>query len=426
MIGVIADDVTGATDVAAALSRAGLRTMLALSLDLDGEKADADAVVIGLKTRSIDPAEAVSQSLAALEALKRMGVARFYLKYCSTFDSTPGGNIGPVTEALARQLGTDLVVTTPAAPLHGRTVYQGHLFVGADPLHETHMREHPITPMRDSSLPRLLEPQVTGPVAIVALQTVRVGVGAVAADIASASAAGVRHLVADAVDETDLDAIAAAVHDAPLSAGSAGLIGAIARRSANPDRRLGAPGDGPTALIAGSCSRRTLEQITRFREAGGDAFRLVAEPGTSAAGLAADALAWWDARPDGASALIYSSRPSTQRDPRVPDAGELYEKAAGLIALGLADRGLRRMLIAGGETSGEVVKALGTRTAIVGQEAAAGVPWIHDVRRDLHLALKSGNFGGPDLFADIAFPHRGAGEPAAVAPRSSQEGELIR
>lgn len=400
MIGVIADDVTGATDVAAAIRRAGLRTMLALSPDIDGGAIDADAVVVGLKTRSIDRDDAVAQSLAALEVLQGLGATRFYFKYCSTFDSTPQGNIGPVTEALAARLGSEIVISTPAAPLHGRTVSQGDLLVNGIPLQETHMREHPITPMRDSSVPRLLGAQVTGRVASLPVQTIRAG--DLVDEIAASARAGVDHLIADAIEEADLDAIAAAVHDAPLTAGSAGLIGAIARRGAPSDPDLPALPTGSTAIIAGSCSQRTLEQIDCFRAAGGSAFALVAEPGTTPEDLAAATLDWWDERREGESGLVYSSRPAEQRDPRVPDAGTLYEKAAGLIALGLADRGVRRLLIAGGETSGEVVKALGTRIATVGREAAAGVPWIHDQDRDLHLALKSGNFGGQELFVDVA------------------------
>lgn len=404
MIGVIADDVTGATDVAAALSRSGLRTLLSLTAEV-GEHvtvADADAVVIGLKTRSIAVPDALDQSLAALAALRQVGANRFYLKYCSTFDSTSEGNIGPVTEALAAQLDVGIVVTTPAAPLHGRTVYRGHLFVGDTPLHETHMRVHPVTPMRDSSVPRLLALQVRGAVGLLPLETVRDGGDAIRAAVIAAEASGNRHLVVDSVAEADLAAVAEAVEDALLVAGSAGLIGAIGLRRRVPDKVMNAPPAGRTAILAGSCSTRTLEQIARFRESGGASYQLVAEPGESAADLAADALAWWDERPDDASALIYSSSPAQERNSRIPNAGELYERAAGLIATQLAERGLRRMLIAGGETSGEVVRALGTGTVVVGEEVALGAPWIHDVERDLHLVLKSGNFGAPDLFVDVA------------------------
>ncbi|RZU66854.1 uncharacterized protein YgbK (DUF1537 family) [Microterricola gilva] len=401
MIGVIADDVTGATDVAAALSRSGLRTLLSLTADIGEGAGDADAIVIGLKTRSIAVQDAVAQSLAALAALQRLGADRFYLKYCSTFDSTAEGNIGPVTEALAAELGAGIVVTTPAAPLHGRTVYRGHLFVGDALLHETHMREHPVTPMRDSSVPRLLAPQVTGTVDLLPLETVRDGAESVRAGIAAAAASGIAHLVVDAVIEADLAVIAEAVDGDVLVAGSAGLIGAIALRRPASDRVVAGPPSGRTAILAGSCSRRTLEQIARFRASGGEAFQLVAEPGESASELAESALAWWDAQPADASALIYSSSPAEERDAS-RDLGALYEQTAGLIATQLADRGLHRMLIAGGETSGEVVKALGTRTAVVGEEAALGAPWIHDTDRDLHLVLKSGNFGDPDLFVDVA------------------------
>jgi uncharacterized protein YgbK (DUF1537 family) len=404
MIGVIADDVTGATDVAAALSRAGLRTLLSLTTDLgdDAAKADADAIVIGLKTRSIPVPDATAQSLGALSALQQAGADRFYLKYCSTFDSTAGGNIGPVTEALAEQVGAAIVVTTPAAPLHGRTVYRGHLFVGDALLNETHMREHPVTPMLDSSVPRLLEPQVSGAVDLLPLEVVRDGSEAIRSAVAAAEESGVAHLVVDSVSEADLAVVAEAVQDAPLVAGSAGLIGAIALRRRGTDRAATRPPAGPTAILAGSCSRRTLEQIARFHDSGGDSYQLVAHPGDSAADLAAGALEWWDERADAASALIYSSSPAEERDVRIPDAGALYEETAGLIATQLADRGLQRMLIAGGETSGEVIKALGTKVAVVGDEAAVGVPWIHDAKRDLHLVLKSGNFGEADFFVDVA------------------------
>jgi len=402
-IGVIADDVTGATDVAAAFSRAGLRTLLALTAEVDADATDADAIVVGLKTRSIAVADAVAQSLDALRALQQGGADTFYLKYCSTFDSTPEGNIGPVVEALAEALGATVVVTTPAAPLHGRTVYQGHLFVGGRLLNETHMRTHPVTPMRDSSVPRLLEPQVQGSVRTLPRETVQDGVDAVRAAVTAAAAEpAMVHLVADAIEESELATLAEAVEGLALVAGSAGLIGAIAQRREPQGGRIPSTPAGRTAILAGSCSARTLEQVERFRRSGGAAHRLVAGPGDTAEGLAAAALAWWAGQPDDASAMIYSSSPAEERDPRVPDAGTLYEQAAGLIAHELVDRGVGRLLIAGGETSGEVVRALGLRTALVGEEAALGAPWIHDPARDLHLVLKSGNFGEPELFVDVA------------------------
>lgn len=402
MIGVIADDVTGATDVAAALSRAGLRTMLVLTTDIDETAADADAVVIGLKTRSMPIGAAVERSTAALSLLQRLGADRFYVKYCSTFDSTDEGNIGPITEALAARLGVATVVTTPAAPLHGRTVYQGHLFVGDTPLHETHMRDHPVTPMRDSSVLRLLAPQVTGPVTLLPLQSVRAGAAEVRKQLRTAEEAGYRHVVVDAVEEGDLATIAEAVDGTALLAGSAGLIEAIARRSPRTVRRIPGTSAGRTAIIAGSCSSRTLEQIARFQDAGGRSYRLIVGADESADALAARALDWWDDQPGDDSALIYSSSPAGER--AGPDAGhgQLYEAAAGLIARQLADRGLRRMLIAGGETSGQVISSLGTEVAVVGEEAALGAPWIHDLTRGLQLVLKSGNFGSPELFVEIA------------------------
>lgn len=402
MIGIIADDMTGATDVAAALSRAGLRTLLSL----DGSAEDAsgfDAVIIGLKTRSVPVAEAVAHTLAALNTLQGCGATRFYFKYCSTFDSTPEGNIGPVTEALAEELSVGTVVTTPAAPLHGRTVYRGHLFVGDALLAETHMRDHPVTPMRDSSVVRLLEPQVRGQVELLPLSAVRSGAGRVRDLITTAASSRPLHLVADADSEQDLAVLAEALNDAVLTAGSAGLIGAIARQK-HPSGSATAPlpPTGRTALIAGSCSMRTLEQIARFEEAGHPSYRVVANEGDTAHALAAHALEWWDRQADDASALVYSSSPISERTAPDSALSEMYEETAGLVAAGLAERGIRRMLIAGGETSGQVIHALGIRSAEVGAEAALGAPWIKDLERDLHLVLKSGNFGEPELFVEVA------------------------
>ncbi|SJN38593.1 hypothetical protein FM104_10210 [Microbacterium esteraromaticum] len=401
MIGVIADDVTGATDVAAALSREGLRTLLALNAETP-VTGDADAVVIGLKTRSIPADDAIEASLVALRTLRNAGATRFYFKYCSTFDSTDEGNIGPVTEALAQALGVSTVVTTPAAPVHGRTVNDGNLYVFDVPLHETHMAHHPITPMRDSNLSRLLTPQVQGAVTTLPLSAVREGAALAHAMIASAESAGVAHVIADAVDAADLAVIAEAVDTAVLTAGSAGLIGAIAARQVPSGRTVSAPPAGRTAIIAGSCSRRTLEQIAAFQESGGSSHRVVAEAGQTASELADAALTWWDEQPADSSALIYSSSSAEERDDELPEAGELYEQVAGIVAHGLAQRGVQRMVVAGGETSGAVIRELGTTVAVVGDEAAVGAPWVHDVARGVHLVLKSGNFGDVDLFTSVA------------------------
>ncbi|GAA1421164.1 3-oxo-tetronate kinase [Agrococcus citreus] len=401
MIGVIADDVTGATDVAAALSREGLRTLLAFDAELPVTE-EADAVVMGLKTRSIPAADAVVTSMAALRTLRDAGATRFYFKYCSTFDSTDEGNIGPVTEALAQALGVSTVVTTPAAPIHGRTVKDGHLYVSGVPLHQTHMAHHPITPMRDSNLVSLLTPQVHGTVTTLPHSEVHTGVAVVRAAIAAAESAGVVHVIADAVDAADLAIIAEAADSAVLTAGSAGLIGAIGRRQRASGRTAPAPPAARTAIIAGSCSRRTLEQIASFQASGAPSHRVVPEPGQTAAELAEAALTWWDAQPDVTSAMIYSSSSPEERNGELPAVGELYEQVAGLVARGLAHRGVRRMLVAGGETSGAVIRELGTTVAVVGEEAAVGVPWIHDTAHGVHLVLKSGNFGDVDMFTSVA------------------------
>lgn len=403
MIGVIADDVTGATDVAAALSRAGLRTVLALTADVPEDAAAAsDAIVVGLKTRSIPAPDAVAESLRALRGLQAAGANRFYFKYCSTFDSTPAGNIGPVVEALADALGVGVVVTTPAAPIHGRTVAGGELFVDGVPLNETHMAQHPITPMRDASLVRLLAPQVAGEVDVLPLEVVRSGPANVRDAITSASRRGARHVIADAVLADDLGVIAESIEGALLAAGSAGLIASLAEREPASGHTIVVAPPGRTAIIAGSCSKRTLEQISAFVEAGGSSYRIVAQPGDTAAALAEAALAWWSELPSDESALVYSSSAAEDRDPNMPEAGELYEDVAGILARGMAARGVQRMLVAGGETSGAVIRELGATTAVVGAEAAVGAPWIHDAANDVYLVLKSGNFGDTDFFVDVA------------------------
>ncbi|MDH6196848.1 uncharacterized protein YgbK (DUF1537 family) [Mycobacterium frederiksbergense] len=403
MIGILADDVTGATDVAAAVRRCGARTLLAFTAELDDFRADTDVVVIGLKTRTLPVTQAVQQSLAALETLQRIGADRFYLKYCSTFDSTAQGNIGPITDAIADRLGSGLVVTTPSAPDHGRTVYCGHLFVDDTPLDETHMREHPLTPMTDSSVVRLLQAQTSHPVGLLALSTVRSGTRAVRRAMEAAERNGIRHLVADATERADLETIAAALSDAELVGGSAGLAEMITSRNEHSDGSADFDVDtlAAGAIIAGSCSARTLSQIAAFIAAGGRHYRLDTSLSREPELLAEAALRWFDGQP-ARPVLIHSSQSVDQRH-QDSIVSEVYEAAAGLIARGLLDRSVKKFLVAGGETSGAVIAALDIRATTVGAEAAPGVPWIRDTARGIDLILKSGNFGGPTFFTDT-FP----------------------
>ncbi|MFJ2770912.1 3-oxo-tetronate kinase [Streptomyces sp. NPDC087300] len=425
MLGVIADDVTGASDVALALRESGLRTVLYFGVPDAGVAPPGghEAVVVALKSRMAPPGEAVAESLAALRRLREHGVEQVYFKFCSTFDSTARGNIGPVIDALADALDAPTVLLTPSSPQHGRTQYEGQLFVNGVPLAESPMRDHPVTPMTDSSLPRLLRAQTDRRVGLLRWDTVRAGTDAVRAEVAAAAGRGDRHLLADALTEEDLRTLGRVAARAPLAAGAAGLAGGLARAVAGDapeayedDDPLA---DWPAAVLCGSCSARTLEQLDALRALGRPLLRLdpVAEPDPAA--LAEHSLAWHDALPTDparGAPVFHSSVPPAQlrviQEALGSDrAAAVLEEATGLIAVGLVARGVRRVIAAGGETSGAVVAALGVTGGWIGRAAAPGVPWIRPTSgTPAALLLKSGNFGGPDLLAVASAP------PPAVTP----------
>ncbi|MGW2231434.1 3-oxo-tetronate kinase [Streptomyces formicae] len=427
MLGVIADDVTGAGDVALALRESGLRTVLYFGVpgaDV-APPGEHEAVVVALKSRMARPDSAVEESLAALRRLREHGVRQVYFKFCSTFDSTAKGNIGPVLDALADALDVPTVLLTPSSPRHGRTQYEGHLFVNGVPLAESPMRDHPLTPMRDSSLPRLLRAQTERHVGLVRWDTVRAGTEAVRAAIADALGRGDRYLLADALTEDDLRTLGRAAADAPLTAGAAGLAAGLAHAVADEAPDADEDGDPldcwPAAVLCGSCSARTLEQLDALRALGRPVHRLdpVAEPDPAA--LAGRALDWYDTLPPAAplgAPVFHSSVPTSQlhviqQALGVERAATVLEEATGRIAVGLVARGVRRVIAAGGETSGAVVAALGVRGGWIGRAAAPGVPWIRPTSgTPAALLLKSGNFGGPDFLATASAP-----PPAATPPR---------
>ncbi|MFC8075616.1 3-oxo-tetronate kinase [Streptomyces sp. NPDC057307] len=427
-LGVIADDFTGATDVAVALRRAGLRTLLFFGVP-DGasegpptQLPQHDALVVALKSRMVPAADAVASSMAALEWLREQGAGQIYFKFCSTFDSTPRGNIGPVLDALAEATGAGPVPLTPSSPEHRRTQYQGCLFVDDVLLGESHMRDHPVTPMTDSYLPRLLRAQTREQVDLIGLGTVRRGPAAVRAALTDAAARGARYVLTDGIEESDLRTLGRAALDAPLVAGAAGLAAGLAYAYATGEKEPGDTGNadhtddssgdppgGPAVVLSGSCSRRTLEQLAALADAGRPMYYLDAVAAPDPVALADAALAWYDALPAGGGApVLYSSVAprqlrEVQRALGTERSAAVLEEATGLIASGLAGRGVLRLIAAGGETSGAVVAALGVTGARVGTEAARGVPWIHPLAgRPLALLLKSGNFGGPGLLTDVS------------------------
>lgn len=429
MIGVIADDFTGATDVAVAFRRPGLRTVILFGKPGDDTVLpDADAVVIGLKVRTVPVADAVVATRTALDWLRGHGADRIYFKFCSTFDSRPDGNIGPVADALADALHVPVVAVVPSTPEHCRTQYQGHLFVGTTLLSDSPMRHHPLTPMTDSFIPRVLAPQTTHQVGLLDHATVRAGTAVVRDGLEQLGADGVRYAVIDAVSDDDLSTIGSAVTGYGLVAGAAGLAAGLARALAESGVTIGRDpasadsdtvdpvGPGRAVALAGSCSARTLEQVDHMRRFE-PAFRLDAVATPDPERLAADALTWTDVQEPTAVPLIYSSIPPdelrrTQLALGADRASALLEDAMGFIARGLVRRGVRRIVVAGGETSASVVSAIGIDGGVIGHEAAPGVPWIYtfDVE-PLALLLKSGNFGDPELLVRAVR----TGEPQATA-----------
>ncbi|HTO46985.1 MAG TPA: 3-oxo-tetronate kinase [Burkholderiales bacterium] len=413
LLGCIADDFTGATDLASMLVRAGMRTVQTIGVPADARlAAGADAVVVALKSRTIAAAEAVSQSLAALAWLRSGGARQIYFKYCSTFDSTPAGNIGPVGDALLDALGADFTIACPAFPENGRTIYKGHLFVGDLLLADSPMKDHPLTPMRDSSLVRVLAGQTERTVGLVEHRTVRRGGDAIRARFDELRAKGTAYAVVDALADEDLMAIGAACADLALvTAGSGIALGlpqnffvAGLMQPRTDAARLAAAGGKP-AVLAGSCSAATREQVARMaRRHPAHALDPVAEP--DAARLAAKALsAIAPALEAGEPFLVYSTaEPSqvaaAQARLGAERAATLIEDALAIVAERLVASGVRRMVVAGGETSGAVVKALGVRALAIGPQIDPGVPWTASVGSEprIALALKSGNFGAPDFF----------------------------
>lgn len=405
LLGCIADDFTGASDLANTLAKGGMRTVQVIGAPGESETVDAEAAVIALKTRSIAAAHAVAQSLAALEWLLRRGSRQFVFKICSTFDSTPAGNIGPVAEALAARLGAQGVPVCPAFPAAGRTVYQGHLFVRDRLLSESGMEKHPLNPMTDPDIRRWLRRQTTEEVGHVSLAVVRRGAAALKAALASA---GVTLAIVDAVDEHDLALIGEACREAPLLVGGsgiaeglpanfrrAGMLGAAAPAFA------GASGRG--AILSGSCSPATREQIAVYA-ARAPALKIDVDALMEGRLDLGEIAAFADSTLD-ASPLIYSSAEPAEVA-RVQalygdkNVAEKLDAAFGEIARLLLDRGCQRLVVAGGETSGAVVSALGLRRLQVGPEIATGVPALTAEREPpLALALKSGNFGAPDFFS---------------------------
>lgn len=414
-LGCIADDYTGASDLANMLTRCGLRTVQTIGVpDVALALPDVDAVVVSLKSRSIEASRAVARSREADKWLRTRGAPHVLFKICSTFDSTDAGNIGPVMDALRADSGDAIVLVTPAFPGTGRTIYQGNLFVGSVPLNESPLKDHPLNPMHDSNLVRVLARQSKSKIGLVDLATVAKGADAIRARLSELAKQGISAAIIDAVFDPELEVIGQVALDHRLSVGASGIGLGLARglvasakvaaASVGADKR--AVG-GPVACLAGSCSQATLAQIAQA-EKSMPVLRLDPEKILAGGAEAERALGWAREHLGKGPILIASSSTPAQvaalqakhgRDA----AGHAIEQTMAAISEGLVAAGVRRLVIAGGETSGAVVDRLGIPAFLVGPEIAAGVPVLRCVgwgKGEAVLALKSGNFGGSDFFND--------------------------
>jgi uncharacterized protein YgbK (DUF1537 family) len=407
LLGCIADDFTGATDLANLLVRGGLRTVQTIGVPAAGTKIEADALVVALKSRTIAPQEAVEQSLAALEWLRAQGCRQFFFKYCSTFDSTDRGNIGPVAEALLDALKDDFTIACPAFPENGRTIFRGNLFVGDVLLNESGMENHPLTPMTDPNLVRVLGRQVKSKVGLIRYDTIAKGAEAVRERIAALRGEGVRLAIADAVSDSDLYVLGKACADLKLITGGSGIALGLPQnfgQLSDTGHAADLPAiEGRAVVLAGSASKATNAQVAEWR-AGKPGFRVDPMALSRGENVVEQAIAFAQEH-RGEPVLIYAtSTPdevkAVQKELGVEKAGHLVEAALAAIASGLRDLGVRKFVVAGGETSGAVVQALGVQSLRIGPQIDPGVPATQSIgEAPLALALKSGNFGGTDFFA---------------------------
>ena len=411
-IGVIADDFTGGTDIAGFMTQNGLAVTQFIGIPECGMAfEDPHCAVISLKSRSCPPQDAVRDSLAALAWLQQHGCTRFFFKYCSTFDSSAKGNIGPVTDALMKQLGQSITVLAPGLPVNGRTVYCGNLFVNNVPLHESGMRNHPVTPMRDANLMRLMDAQAQGTTASIPYPVMEQGPESVRKALALAEKEGFRYAVPDTVNNAHLDTLAEAVEAMPLVTGGSGLGAALAGRAArklglgnSPHTKTGMPPGGRCVVLCGSASTMTNAQVARYREQAPamalDVRRAAADP----CGYARELAAWVSSCPEKQLAPLVSSTPgpdelaAIQKEFGAEVSGNAVETAFAHLGALLKQDGFTHFIVAGGETSGAVVKALGVKAFHIGPQIAPGVPWVRAVDQPLSLALKSGNFGDEAFF----------------------------
>ena len=411
LLGCIADDFTGATDLANNLVRSGMRTLQTIGIPETSNVAQVDAVVVSLKTRTNPAAEAIEQALSALAWLKASGAQQIYFKYCSTFDSTANGNIGPVAEALMRALGTDFTIATPAFPENKRFVFQGHLFLGDQLLNESGMQNHPLTPMHDSNLVRVLQSQSELPIGLIDHQCVNEGSQSIEAKFQELRLNSIGIAIVDAISNRDLFEIGRACKSLPLVTGASGIAIGLPQNfslSEAGQAELLPAATGFQAILSGSCSQASNVQVATFIKAGLPAYQINPLHLANNSETIQHAIDWAIEHIQQGPALIYSTADpdavkAIQNQLGITEAGNLIENALAAIAQGLVSAGVRQLIVAGGEVSGACVQALGIKQLQIGSQIDPGVPWCYANseiidNQGIHLALKSGNFGTPDFF----------------------------
>jgi len=411
-LGCIADDFTGATDLASMLARSGVNVSLRIGVPLSTPENTAEIEVIALKTRSISASKAIEESLSALKWLNEAGAKKYFFKYCSTFDSTREGNIGPVSEALMNELKVDQTIYCPAFPENGRSIYMGNLFVGQKLLSESSMKDHPLTPMNDSNLMRLLSAQVSRRVGLADRIVVNSGVNSLKEKLISLKENDVPHVIVDAVADTDLDTIASACQDMDFITGGSALAMPLAefykasgKISANDNSFMNKKLNTGSIILSGSCSEMTIIQVKNFIQRGAAAFQL--DPIDLAENGVKKVLDWLSSQDFTKNIIIYAtSDPDTvkkvQAELGVDMAGKIVEQGLSECAIAARELGIKNFIIAGGETSGAITKALNIRQLDIGIEIAPGVPWTFSGKRNnqIALSLKSGNFGSEEFFTE--------------------------
>ena len=411
-LGCIADDFTGATDLASMLARSGVNVSLRIGVPLSTPENTAEIEVIALKTRSISASKAIEESLSALKWLNEAGAKKYFFKYCSTFDSTAEGNIGPVSEALMNELKVDQTIYCPAFPENGRSIYMGNLFVGQKLLSESSMKDHPLTPMNDSNLMRLLSVQVSRRVGLADRIVVNSGVNSLKEKLISLKENDVPHVIVDAVADTDLDTIASACQDMDYITGGSALAMPLAefykasgKISANDNSFMNKKLNTGSIILSGSCSEMTIIQVKNFIQRGAAAFQL--DPIDLAENGVKKVLDWLSSQDFTKNIIIYAtSDPDTvkkvQAELGVDMAGKIVEQGLSECAIAARELGIKNFIIAGGETSGAITKALNVRQLDIGIEIAPGVPWTFSGKRNnqIALSLKSGNFGSEEFFTE--------------------------